>query len=67
MEGRMIRYRLCFINPNTNQVDREREIEANDDVDAVHIARESDHRPLEVWCEDRRVRALKPNRASLHA
>lgn len=63
----MIRYRLCFINPNTNQVDREREIEAKDDVDAVHIARESDHRPLEVWCEDRKVRALNPDLASLQA
>ena len=51
-------YRLCFINPNTGQVDREREIEANDDVDAVHIAGESNHRPLEVWCGDRKVRRL---------
>jgi len=39
-------------------VDREREIEANDDVDAVHIAGESNHRPLEVWCGDRKVRRL---------
>ena len=52
----MVLYRLCFINPNTDQVDREREIEANDDVDAIHIASESDHRPLEVWCKDRKVR-----------
>jgi hypothetical protein len=63
----MIRYRLCFINPNTHQVDREREIEANDDIDAIHIARKSDHRPIEVWCEDRKVRALGPNLAPLHA
>ncbi len=62
----MIRYRLCFINPNTGQIDREREIEANDDVDAVHIAGESDHRPLELWCEDRKVRALRQP-APLHA
>jgi hypothetical protein len=54
----MIRYRLCFINPNTRQVDREREIEAKDDVDAIHIAGESDHRPIEVWCEDRKVRSI---------
>ena len=54
----MIRYRLCYINPKTRQVDREREIEANDDVDAIHIARESDHRPIEVWCEGRRVRSI---------
>lgn len=54
----MVLYRLCFINPNTGQVDREREIEANDDVDAVHIASGSDHRPLEVWCSDRKVRRL---------
>jgi len=54
----MVLYRLCFINPNTDQVDREREIEANDDVDAVHIASESDHRPLEIWCADRKVRRL---------
>jgi hypothetical protein len=54
----MIRYRLCFINPNTRQVDREREIEAKDDVDAIHIASESDHRPIEVWCEDRKVRSI---------
>jgi hypothetical protein len=51
----MVLYRLCFINPNTGQVDREREIEANDDVDAIHIAGESNHRPLEVWCSDRKV------------
>lgn len=54
----MVLYRLCFINPNTGQVDRERDIEANDDVDAVHIAGESDHRPLEIWCADRKVRRL---------
>lgn len=54
----MVLYRLCFINPNTEQVDREREIEANDDVDAVRIASESDHRPLEVWFNDRKVRRL---------
>ncbi len=54
----MVLYRLCFINPNTEQVDREREIEANDDVDAAHIARESDHRPLELWCGDRKVRTF---------
>ena len=52
----VIRYRLCFINPNTKQVDREREIEAADDVDAVRIARQSDHRPLELWRGDRKVR-----------
>jgi hypothetical protein len=54
----MVLYQLCFINPNTGQVDREREIEANDDVDAVHIAGESNHRPLEIWCADRKVRRL---------
>jgi hypothetical protein len=63
----MIRYRLCFINPNTSQVDRERLFEAKDDVDALHIARESDHRPLELWCEDRKVRALGQISAALHA
>ena len=55
----MVLYRLCFINPKTEQVDREREIEANDDVDAAHIARESDHRPLELWCGDRKVRTFR--------
>jgi hypothetical protein len=54
----MVLYRLGYIHPNTGQVDREREIEANDDVDAVHIAGESNHRPLEVWCGDRKVRRL---------
>jgi hypothetical protein len=54
----MVLYRLCFINPNTDQIDRERDIEANDDVDAVRIARHSDHRPLEIWCADRKVRRL---------
>jgi hypothetical protein len=54
----MVLYQLCFINPNTGQVDREREIEANDDVDAAHIAGESNHRPLEIWCADRKVRRL---------
>ncbi len=54
----MIRYRLCFINPNTLRIDREREIEAKDDLDAIHIARESDHRPIEVWCGERRVRII---------
>ncbi len=63
----MIRYRLCYINPKTHQVDREREIEANDDVDAIHIARESDHRPLELWCEDGKVRAVGEDLAPLHA
>ena len=58
----MVLYRLCFINPNTEQVDREREIEANDDVDAVHIASESDHRPLEVWCSERKVGRLSDAR-----
>ena len=64
----MIRYRLCFINPRTGQVDREREIDAAEDVDAVHAARGSDHRPLEVWCGDRRVRTFAaPEMAALHA
>lgn len=56
----MIRYRLCYINPNTGQVDREREIDAADDVDALRIARQSEHRPLEVWCEARKLRSLGP-------
>lgn len=63
----MIRYRLCYINPHTLQVDREREIEAQDDVDAIHIARESDHRPIEIWCEDRKIRFLGPGLTPLHA
>ncbi|HEX2804239.1 MAG TPA: hypothetical protein VHN55_09720 [Sphingomicrobium sp.] len=54
----MVRYRLCFINPKTNQIDRERDIEAADDVDAAHVASESDHRPLELWCGDRKVRTF---------
>jgi hypothetical protein len=54
----MVLYRLCFINPKTAQVDREREIEANDDVDAIHIAAQSDHRPLTLWCGDRKVRTF---------
>ena len=54
----MVLYRLCFVNPKTNQVDREREIDANDDIDAVHIAARSDHRPLELWCRDRKVRTF---------
>ena len=62
----MIRYRLCYINPRTGQVDREREIEACDDVDAVRSARDADHRPLEVWCESRRVRNFAAE-APLHA
>jgi len=63
----MIRYRLRFINPNTLQVDREREIEAKDDVDAIHVARESDHRPIEIWCEDRKVRDLSEQSLQLRA
>jgi hypothetical protein len=54
----MIRYRLCFINPNTLRIDREREIDAKDDLDAIHIAGESDHRPIEVWCGERKVRII---------
>ena len=64
----MIRYRLCFINPRTGQVDREREIEAADDVDAVHSARASDHRPLQLWCGDRKVRTFcSPEMAVMRA
>ena len=63
----MIRYGLRFINPNTLQVDREREIEAKDDVDAIHVARESDHRPIEIWCEDRKVRDLSEQSLPLSA
>jgi hypothetical protein len=63
----MIRYRLRLINPNTLQVDREREIEAKDDVDAIHVARESDHRPIEIWCEDRKVRDLSEQSLPLSA
>jgi hypothetical protein len=54
----MIPYRLCYLNPKTNHVDRERQIEAADDVDAIHAARESDHRPLELWCGARKVRTF---------
>jgi len=60
----MIRYRLCFINPNTNQVDREREFDASDDVDATHIAGQSDHRPLQLWCGDRKVRTFASDGSS---
>lgn len=54
----MTRYRLHYINPNTGQVDRQRAIDASDDVDAVHNARACDHRPLELWCEGRKVRSF---------
>ena len=54
----MVLYRLCFINPKTGQVDREREIDAADDVTAARTAAESDHRPLELWCGGRKVRAF---------
>jgi hypothetical protein len=54
----MVLYRLCFMNPNTGHIDREREIDGSDDVDAVHIAAESDHRPLELWCGERKVRTF---------
>ena len=63
----MIAYRLCFINPNTNQVDRERQIEASDDIDAVHSARESDHRPIELWCGQRKVRTFAAKLSPLEA
>ena len=63
----MIAYRLCFINPNTNQVDRERQIEAADDVDAIHAARKSDHRPLELWCGARKIRTFAERDVALHA
>jgi hypothetical protein len=60
----MVLYRLCFINPNTGQVDREREIDAADDVAAARTAAESDHRPLELWCSGRKVRAFPSTQAA---
>lgn len=64
----MVRYRLCFINPRTSQVDRERDIDAADDVDAAHVASQSDHRPLELWCGDRKVRTFTVEKVgALHA
>ena len=55
----MIRYRLCYVNPNTGRVDREREIEAADDVDAVRIAAAHEGaRPLELWCGKRKVKSF---------
>jgi hypothetical protein len=63
----MVLYRLCFINPRTAQIDRAREIEANDDVDAIHIAAQSDHRPLTLWCGDRKVRTFQPRLAQVNA
>ncbi|HEU4809847.1 MAG TPA: hypothetical protein VFS69_04230 [Sphingomicrobium sp.] len=64
----MLRYRLCFINPHTKQIDRERLIEASDDVDAIRIAGQSDHRPLQLWCGDRKVRTFgDTDMAPLHA
>jgi hypothetical protein len=63
----MIPYRLYFINPNTKQVDRERQIEAADDVDAIHAARKSDHRPLELWCGSRKVRTFAAELSPLGA
>ncbi|HUG45556.1 MAG TPA: hypothetical protein VMK31_03465 [Sphingomicrobium sp.] len=63
----MIRYRLSFINPNTGQVDREREIEAADDVDAVRLSRRSDHRPLELWCENRKIRSFATRKQAVPA
>jgi hypothetical protein len=63
----MVLYRLFFINPRPAQIDREREIEANDDVDAIHIAAQSDHRPLTLWCGDRKVRTFQPRLAQVNA
>jgi len=63
----MILYRLCFINPNTHQVDREREIEACDDLDAIHTANRSDHRPLELWCGNRKVQTFGSELSALGA
>lgn len=64
----MIRYRLCYINPKTGQVDRERELEAVDDVDAIHAAQASDHRPLELWCGTRKLQSFEAGeQAPLHA
>jgi hypothetical protein len=60
----MIRYRLCFINPNTGQVDREREIEAADDVDAVRLAGLVRPSPARIWCENRKVRSFAAREAS---
>jgi len=49
-------YRLYFMDAFSGHIQKVRELEAEDDPDAIRIAnhwRESD--PMELWCGDRKI------------
>ena len=54
-------YRLYFFSPRSGHIDRFAEFEAPDDSEAMLLAREHEgDRPLELWCEHRRIARIEP-------
>ena len=55
-------YRLYFFKARTGHLDRFAEFEAPDDHGALALASEHEGaKPLELWCEHRRIARIEPN------
>ena len=61
----MVYYRLYLLNPANGRFVGFEEIEAPDDVEAVHMARSfGGNQPLELWCGKRKVKSFPAVRAT---
>lgn len=57
----MLYYRLYFINPENDAIERFADFEAPDDAAALKLAHEhAGEQPLELWCRQRKVERLEP-------
>ena len=55
----MVYYRLYLLNPANGRFVGFEEIEAPDDVEAVHMAMNfGGNQPLELWCGKRKVKSF---------
>ena len=55
----MVYYRLYLLSPANGRFIGFEEIEAPDDVQAVHLAAQhSGNQPLELWCGKRKVKSF---------
>jgi len=61
----MIYYRLYLLNPANGRFVGFEEIEAPDDVEAVHAAAQfGGNQPLELWCGKRKVKSFPAKTAA---
>jgi hypothetical protein len=52
----MAYYRLYFLDPRTDRIDRVAELVATDDVEAIRLAgAQTGSDAMELWCETRKI------------